>query len=127
MPVGSWMAYVQRKLPASGVTVTDTGMIPAEAVPETARAATAAANMREIKVRRIILLLRERRHKFRLRLWAACRSPAPFPPSRAEDRRSTWGAFRSVRGGCQRQLFRPDFSAPFSNTIPAARHGPGAI
>src|SRR5438105_15495902 len=63
MSVGSTMEYGQRKFPASGVTVTETGMIPARAGAElTATAATAATNRRAIQVRRIMRsILRERR------------------------------------------------------------------
>src|SRR5437762_10050232 len=53
MSVGSTMAYVQRKLPASGLTVTDTGSSPAVAVGATAAATAAAANRRAIHVPRI--------------------------------------------------------------------------
>src|SRR5438067_1749130 len=53
MSVGSTMAYVQRKLPASGLTVTDTGKSPAVAVGAVAAATAAAANRRAIHVPRI--------------------------------------------------------------------------
>src|SRR5258708_2884217 len=55
LSVGSTTAYVQRKLPASGVTVTDTGSNPAWAgLPATAAARTARANRRMVKVLRSI-------------------------------------------------------------------------
>src|SRR5262245_49597776 len=54
MSGGSTTEYVQRKLPASGVTLTDTGSNPALAGVATAAATRAAANRRAIEVRRIM-------------------------------------------------------------------------
>jgi hypothetical protein len=48
------MAYVQRKFPPSGVTVTEVGNTPATACEPTTATAAAAANKRAIQVRRII-------------------------------------------------------------------------
>src|SRR5262245_56179250 len=54
MSVGSTTEYVQRKFPASGWMLTDTGSSPALAGVATTPATSAAANRRAIQVRRIM-------------------------------------------------------------------------
>src|SRR5262245_27980439 len=54
MSVGSTMAYVHRKLPASGVMVTDTGNSPAVAEPAAAHAAAPATRSRAIQDPRVM-------------------------------------------------------------------------
>src|SRR5215467_6795954 len=99
MSLGSTTEYVQRKLPASGWTVTDTGRRPALADPPVrttaAPVAAATTTRRAIQVRRIMLeILRERRldvpTRFGSKPPGPGHSPIPSAPRTAEPAGRPW-------------------------------------